>query len=154
RARRHREQLEPDAADRGGRALERAVEGLGEARALIGGDWGARLRVLGEGQDAGLQRRRGVGLVRVTDDELDRAATDVHHERTLAAEVQRRAGAQVDEVRFFVATDDGELDTGLVANDAHEVAAVLGFADGRRRDRDDRVDAGALGDAAEAPDRL
>ena len=93
-------------------------------------------------------------LARVADDELDRAAADVDDERLAAGEVERRARAEIDEARLLLAANDGQLDAGLVAHDAHEVAAVLRLAHRRGGDGDDGVDAGALGLRAIAADAL
>ena len=130
------------------------MELLGQAQPLIGRDRIAERIEIEQAQDAELERGGVVRLARVADDELDRAAADVDDERLLAAEVDGGARAEIDEARLLLAADDGELDAGLVAHHAHEVAAVLRLAHRRGGDGDDGVDAGALGLRAVAADAL
>ena len=103
---------------------------------------------LGQADDAELQRRRVVQLLRVGEDDLERAAAEIEQRHPPLAEVQRAARAQVDEARLLVAADDADVDARLVARRAHELAAVLGLAHRAGRDRHQRVDVVAIGDAA------
>ncbi len=151
RPRRERDVVEAHGPHARDHRLQHGPHAVSQVRPLARGRRIGAGEALGQADDAQLQRRRVVELLRVGEDDLQRAAAEIEQRHPPLAQVQRTARPQVDEPRLLVAADDADVDARLVAGGAHELTAVLRLANGAGRDRHQRVDLVPIGDA---PQRL
>ena len=86
--------------------------------------------------------------------ELDRAASNVHHDPAADAEIEVRERAAEGEPRFVLATQRADSQPGLGAHAIEKRAAVGGFAHGARGDGLDALGTELLGERRHAGQRL
>ena len=113
----------------------------------------AQIRVV-ETQTPELHGIDQVGLLAVGNDELGRAAADVDDARDPVIERVAVHHAQVDEPRFLVAVENLQAQTDPRFDHRAKLFAVVGFADGRRRDRADPVCTARFGGFRKLGDRF
>ena len=118
---------------------ELAQGGLSEPRPLLGPRRVGEVRG-GEDARADRQRRRAKHLVSACDDDLRRAAAEVH-ERPLATDRVPAGGAQEAQLGFSLRGDHADRHAEGLARRADECAAIAGAADGLRGARDQHVEA-------------
>ncbi len=149
-----RHEIEAHRAHAGDGRFERASHAVAERGHLARARRVGRLPFVAQPEDPELERNGEVALARVGQNELGRSAADVEERDAAAREIERVARAEVNEVRFFRAADDADVDAELVAHGAHEFAAVLRFAHRACGNGDERVGLMTIGDALERSKRV
>ncbi len=95
----------------------------------------------GQANDANLEAPPRDEPVRRAERDLRAPAADVNDDGGALAEVDRVGRRQVNQAGLFGARDHADAQAHLLLHGGHEVAAVLGFADGTCGRRDDFVHA-------------
>jgi len=122
---RQRDEVESHRSYASDRRLERAAHAIGQGSDLARAGGIGGLPLVAKAQHPELERDGEVALARVRQDELGRSAADVEESHAASGEIERVAGAEVDEVSFLLAADDANVDTELIANGAREFPSVF-----------------------------